>query len=115
MGKLIINSFSGFFNITLIFAVFNIFAFLFNDELIFHIFFCSFTCDACREAKGIGKRKPNRFNARQLQQTKLGEHIETRVNKYLEGQECSEAGYVTIRIVSSQDKNVEVRQGMRTR
>jgi len=64
----------------------------------------------------MGKRKENRFNAGRLPQTKLGEHIEKRVNAFLKTAENNEnAGYVHIRIVSSQNKAVEVRPGMRER
>lgn len=72
-------------------------------------------CDACRKAKGMGKRKDNKFNASRLPQTKLGAHIEKAVNIYLKGEENDEAGYVHIRIVSSVDKKVEVKTGMRQR
>lgn len=71
-------------------------------------------CDACREAKGVGKRKENKFNARRLPQTKLGAHIESHVNNFLKSQD-DEVGYVHIRIVSSIDKKVEVKPGMRAR
>lgn len=74
-----------------------------------------YVCDACRKAKGMGKRKDNKFNASRLPQTKLGAHIEKAVNIYLKGEENDEAGYVHIRIVSSVDKKVEVKTGMRQR
>ena len=64
----------------------------------------------------MGERKDNRFNAGRLPQTKLGSHIENRVNNYLKTVESNEAaGYVHIRIVSSQNKAVDVRPGMRER
>ena len=72
-------------------------------------------CEKCREAKGVGKRKANRFNAASLPQTKLGAHIEARVNNYIKSQESDEAGFVHIRIVSSVDKTMDVRPGMRKR
>uniref|UniRef100_A0A7M5VDT5 histone acetyltransferase n=1 Tax=Clytia hemisphaerica TaxID=252671 RepID=A0A7M5VDT5_9CNID len=75
-----------------------------------------FVCDGCRESKSLGERKENRFNAKRLPQTKLGEHIEKRVNGYLKTAENSDtAGYVHIRVVSSQNKSVDVRPGMRDR
>lgn len=54
----------------------------------------------------MGERKENRFTARKLPQTKLGDHIEKRINEYMKNDE--EAGYVHIRVVSSQKKNVIV-------
>ena len=46
--------------------------------------------------------------------TKLGTYIETRVNNYLKKKEAG-AGEVAIRVVSSSDKIVEVKPGMRNR
>merc|ERR1712226_752760 len=74
-----------------------------------------FICDKCRDAKELGKRKENRFNAASLPQTKLGAHIESRVNNFVKSQESDEAGFVHIRIVSSVDKTMDVRPGMRKR
>ncbi|XP_044749866.1 CREB-binding protein isoform X2 [Coccinella septempunctata] len=70
-----------------------------------------FTCDECLKKKGQ-KRKENKFNAKKLQTTKLGVYIETRVNNYLKKKEAG-AGEVHIRVVSSSDKVVEVKPGMR--
>ncbi|KAL3266918.1 hypothetical protein HHI36_011068 [Cryptolaemus montrouzieri] len=70
-----------------------------------------FTCDECLNKKGQ-KRKENKFNAKKLQTTKLGVYIETRVNNYLKKKEAG-AGEVHIRVVSSSDKIVEVKPGMR--
>ena len=49
-----------------------------------------------------------------LPQSTLGRLIENRVNDFLKTQD-SEAGYVTIRIVSSVDKAVDVKPGMKAR
>ena len=84
------------------------------DRNIFHPIY-RFICNNCRNAKGLGKRKENRFNAASLPQTKLGAHIEGRVNNFLKSQESDEAGFVHIRIVSSVDKTMDVRPGMRKR
>nr|NVI76000.1 nejire [Cucujiformia] len=70
-----------------------------------------FTCEECLKRKGQ-KRKDNKFNAKKLQTTKLGVYIETRVNNYLKKKEAG-AGEVHIRVVSSSDKVVEVKPGMR--
>nr|NVI76059.1 nejire [Cucujiformia] len=70
-----------------------------------------FTCDECLKMKSQ-KRKDNKFNAKKLQTTKLGVYIETRVNNYLKKKEAG-AGEVHIRVVSSSDKIVEVKPGMR--
>nr|NVI76051.1 nejire [Cucujiformia] len=72
-----------------------------------------FTCDECLMKKGQ-KRKDNKFNAKKLQTTKLGVYIETRVNNYLKKKEAG-AGEVHIRVVSSSDKVVEVKPGMRSK
>ncbi|KAK6630216.1 hypothetical protein RUM43_015009 [Polyplax serrata] len=72
-----------------------------------------FTCDNCLKKKGA-KRKENKFNAKRLPVTKLGTYIETRVNNYLKKKEAG-AGEVAIRVVSSSDKIVEVKPGMRNR
>ena len=75
-----------------------------------------YICEGCREAKQLGKRKENRYNARNLPQTTLSAHIEKRVNDYIASTSvASEAGYVTIRIVSSVDKVVDVKPAMRNR
>ena len=92
----------------------------FSEQLCFTIFsfffFIRFVCTNCRESKKMVERKENRFNAKRLPQTKLGEHIEKRVNGYIKGAENNEtAGYVHIRIVSSQNKTVDVRAGMKER
>lgn len=70
-----------------------------------------YTCDECHKKKGT-KRKDNKFNAKRLQVTKLGVYIETRVNNFLKKKEAG-AGEVHIRVVSSSEKVVEVKPGMR--
>lgn len=72
-----------------------------------------FVCDACLKKKGQ-KRKDNKFNAKRLPTSKLGTYIETRVNNFLKKKEAG-AGEVHIRVVSSSDKMVEVKPGMRSR
>lgn len=72
-----------------------------------------FVCDNCLKKKGA-KRKDNKFNAKRLPTTKLGIYIETRVNNFLKKKEAG-AGEVHIRVLSSSDKMVEVKPGMRSR
>jgi len=72
-----------------------------------------FTCDNCLKAKNT-KRKDNKFNAKRLSTSKLGTYIETRVNNFLKKKEAG-AGEVFIRVVSSSDKIVEVKPGMKNR
>lgn len=72
-----------------------------------------FTCDDCMKKKSQ-KRKPNKFNAKSLPTSKLGHYIETRVNNFLKKKEAC-AGEVYIRVVSSSDRIVEVKPGMRSR
>lgn len=72
-----------------------------------------FVCDNCLRKKGE-RRKENRFNAKRLPQSKLSVYIETRVNNFLKKKEAG-AGEVHIRVVSSSDKIVEVKPGMRSR
>lgn len=49
-----------------------------------------------------------------LQNTKLGTYLENRVNNFLKKKDAG-AGDVTIRILSSSDKIVEVKPGMKLR
>ena len=49
----------------------------------------------------------------ELPTTKLGDLIENRVNSFLSKENCP--GNVTIRVVSSFDKQVEVKPGMKSR
>eukprot|EP00794_Sanderia_malayensis_P006812 gene6812-7581_t len=72
-----------------------------------------FECDSCLQRKSE-KRKENKFTSRRIPQTNLGRLMEKRVNNFLQ-KENSGAGYVTIRVVSSIDKTVEVKPGMRMR
>ncbi|XP_011493407.2 CREB-binding protein [Aedes aegypti] len=72
-----------------------------------------FVCDNCLKKKA-SKRKDNKFNAKRLPTSKLGTYIETRVNNFLKKKEAG-AGEVHIRVVSSSDKIVEVKPGMRSR
>jgi len=73
----------------------------------------SFTCDNCLKSKNT-KRKENKFTAKRLPSTKLGTYIETRVNNFLKKKEAG-AGEVFIRVVSSSEKIVEVKPGMKNR
>lgn len=50
-----------------------------------------------------------------LQTTRLGNHLEERVNKFLRRQNHPEAGEVFVRVVASSDKTVEVKPGMKSR
>ncbi|XP_067912882.1 CREB-binding protein-like [Heterodontus francisci] len=73
-----------------------------------------FVCDNC--LKKTGKtRKENKFSSKRLQTTRLGNHLEDRVNKFLRRQNHPEAGEVYVRVVSSSDKTVEVKPGMKSR
>jgi len=49
-----------------------------------------------------------------LPQTKLGTYLENRVNLFLKRKDAG-AGEVTIRVLSSSEKMVEVRPGMKTK
>ncbi|CAG9863013.1 unnamed protein product [Phyllotreta striolata] len=72
-----------------------------------------FTCDECFKLKGQ-KRRDNKFTAKRLPHTNLGTYIENRVNMFLKKKEAG-AGEVSIRVVSSSDKVVEVKPGMRNK
>lgn len=82
-------------------------------KIIYIYFFCRFVCDNCLKKKNA-KRKDNKYNARRLPVTKLGTYIETRVNNFLKKKEAG-AGEVTVRVVSSSEKTVEVKPGMKSR
>lgn len=71
-----------------------------------------FVCERCYKAKGK-KRKENKYMAKRLPTTKLGSHIENRVNNFLRLKSNGEAGEVFIRVVSSSDKFVEVKPMMK--
>ncbi|MCL4122459.1 UNVERIFIED_CONTAM: hypothetical protein GTU68_034122, partial [Idotea baltica] len=72
-----------------------------------------FTCDGCLKKKSQ-KRKENKFTSKRLPTTRLSNYLETRVNNFLKKKEAG-AGEVYIRVVSSTDKNVEVKAGMKAR
>ena len=76
-------------------------------------FYYRFVCDNCHKKKG-SKRKENRFAAKRLPTTRLGNYIETRVNNFLRKKEA-DSGEVYIRVVYSGEKTVEVKQGMKKR
>ncbi|XP_071976259.1 CREB-binding protein isoform X1 [Engystomops pustulosus] len=73
-----------------------------------------FVCDNCLKKTGRA-RKENKFCAKRLQTTRLGSHLEDRVNKFLRRQNHPEAGEVSVRVVASSDKTVEVKPGMKSR
>ncbi|XP_066496468.1 CREB-binding protein isoform X2 [Tiliqua scincoides] len=73
-----------------------------------------FVCDNCLKKTGRS-RKENKFSAKRLQTTRLGNHLEDRVNKFLRRQNHPEAGEVFVRVVASSDKTVEVKPGMKSR
>lgn len=73
-----------------------------------------FHCDNCLKSKGRRKRE-NKFMARRLPTSKLGNYIEGRVNDFLKKRPEVKAGEVTIRVLSSSDKCVEVKPGMKNR
>ncbi|XP_032086357.1 CREB-binding protein [Thamnophis elegans] len=73
-----------------------------------------FVCDNCLKKTGR-TRKENKFSAKRLQTTRLGNHLEERVNKFLRRQNHPEAGEVFVRVVASSDKTVEVKPGMKSR
>ena len=72
-----------------------------------------FVCEGCLKKKSQS-RKENKFTAKKLPTTKLSNFLETRVNNFLKKKEAG-AGEVYIRVVSSTDKTVEVKGGMKTR
>ena len=76
-------------------------------------FLYRFVCGSCHE-KRASKRVDNRFTAKRLPTTRLGNFIETRVNNFLRKKEA-ESGEVYIRVVFSGDKTVEVKNGMKKR
>lgn len=70
-----------------------------------------FVCENCFKAKGK-KRKENKFSAKRLPQSKLGSYIENRVNSFLKKKDTG-AGEVSIRVVSSSEKIVEIKPLMK--
>uniref|UniRef100_S4RJD3 histone acetyltransferase n=1 Tax=Petromyzon marinus TaxID=7757 RepID=S4RJD3_PETMA len=77
-----------------------------------------FVCDTCLKKTGR-TRKENKFCSKSLNAglptSKLGTHLENRVNNFLRRQNCPEAGEVTVRVVHVSDKTVEVKPGMKAR
>ncbi|VDL98160.1 unnamed protein product [Schistocephalus solidus] len=72
-----------------------------------------FICQGCLHARGT-KRKENRFTAKRLPSNKLSTFLEKRVNDFLKKKEVG-TGEVTIRVLASSDKTVEVKPLMRSR
>ena len=79
-----------------------------------YIFIYRFVCESCHEKRGTKREIPQRFTAKKLPTTRLGNFIETRVNNFLRKKEA-ESGEVYIRVVFSGDKTVEVKNGMKKR
>ncbi|XP_017339139.1 histone acetyltransferase p300 isoform X3 [Ictalurus punctatus] len=73
-----------------------------------------FVCNECLK-KSNKNRKENKYSAKRLPQTKLGNYLETRVNEFLKRQNHPESGDVTIRVVHVSEKVVEVKPGMKSR
>ncbi|KAL8591058.1 hypothetical protein ACOMHN_037291 [Nucella lapillus] len=72
-----------------------------------------FACQPCMKKLGK-KRKENKHNARRLPVTKLGLYLENRVNNFLKTKDTG-FGDVTIRVLSSYDKQTELKPMMRKR
>ncbi|CAH8523329.1 unnamed protein product [Schistosoma mattheei] len=72
-----------------------------------------YICPGCLRERGI-KRKENRFTAKKLPVTRLSNFLEKRVNDFLKKKEVG-TGEVTIRVLASSDKVVEVKPLMRAR
>ncbi|KAA3680711.1 E1A/CREB-binding protein [Paragonimus westermani] len=72
-----------------------------------------FICQGCLRERGL-KRKENRFTAKKLPVTRLSAFLEKRVNDFLKKKEVG-TGEVTIRVLASSDKTVEVKPLMRAR
>ncbi|KAA0725244.1 Histone acetyltransferase p300 [Triplophysa tibetana] len=73
-----------------------------------------FVCDGCLKMSNKN-RKENKYAAKRLPQTKLGNYLEGRVNDYLKQHYHPESGEVTVRVVHVSDKVVEVKPGMKSR
>uniref|UniRef100_A0A671P770 histone acetyltransferase n=1 Tax=Sinocyclocheilus anshuiensis TaxID=1608454 RepID=A0A671P770_9TELE len=73
-----------------------------------------FVCDGCLK-KSNKTRKENKYAAKRLPQTKLGNYLETRINDFVKRHNHPESGEVTIRVVHVSDKVVEVKPGMKSR
>lgn len=72
-----------------------------------------FVCDTCHTAKGT-KREENVYTAKSIPKTELGTYLEEKVMTFLKDRDSDE-GNVTIRVLSSKDKVVEVRPRMKAR
>ncbi|XP_033112096.1 histone acetyltransferase p300-like [Anneissia japonica] len=72
-----------------------------------------FKCGNCKKSNGMTEEIHN-FNAKKLPIRKLGTHLENRVNEYLQ-KHCSGAGEITIRVLSSNNKVVEIKPRMKSR
>ncbi|VDM34683.1 unnamed protein product [Hydatigera taeniaeformis] len=72
-----------------------------------------FVCPGCLRERGL-RRKENRFTAKNLPTNKLSNFLERRVNDFLKKKEVG-TGEVTIRVLASSDKLVEVKPLMRGR
>lgn len=69
-----------------------------------------FTCSGCLQ----NEKKRNKYSAKRLPETKLSQYLEGRVNQLLKKRDAG-AGEVVIRVMSSYDKAVEVKPGMKSR
>ncbi|XP_052796528.1 histone lysine acetyltransferase CREBBP-like isoform X2 [Mya arenaria] len=72
-----------------------------------------FTCENCLKTKGA-KRKENKYTAKRLPGSKLGNYLENRINTFLKKKDAG-AGEVFIKVLSSSEKKVEVRPGMKAK
>lgn len=88
-----------------------IFSLVFMDDCVFR-----FVCETCAKTKGI-QRPENRYTAKRLPQCKLSQHLEKRVNDFLKKRLPPEqpSGEVVIRVLSSSDKEVEVKPLMKNK
>lgn len=79
--------------------------------------FSKFICDTC--LKSSNKKQTNKFTSCKLARTRLGDFIENRVNSYIKAHEHEcvnyKPGKVTIRILSTIDKQCEVKSLMKSR
>ncbi|TRY77535.1 hypothetical protein DNTS_028247 [Danionella cerebrum] len=73
-----------------------------------------FVCNGCLK-KSNKTRRENKYAAKRLPQTKLGNYLETRVNEFLKRRNHPESGEVTVRVVHVSEKMVEVKPGMKSR
>ena len=73
-----------------------------------------FLCPACLRREPGQRRKENPFTAKNLPTNKLSDFLEGRVNNFLKKKDAT-TGDVTIRVLASSDKRVEVKPLMRAR